>query len=152
MSTYRNQLERLAFAVHEAVLAYAAVHQYITQHGATFKSVIKKIVGRGIPLSQLLEAAEALIPIWEDVSERASNFGHEAYHLMDDDEQRYFNILTRYIAAINEAVSALVARQRILVNHPVHWTVFQAAETTYDAAARRHVAMEQELNDARPWK
>lgn len=152
MSIYQRELKSLAFTVHQGLNQYAAIHKKITEEGASFKSAVKNTFGCGISMSALLRDAESLVPVWSAIVSAASEFGRNRYHLLDDDEKKYFDFFIKYIAAINEAITALMVRQRIAADPPVDWRTLQAAAAKYDAAVNRHIFMEGDLNDLRPWK
>jgi hypothetical protein len=155
MNDYRVQIKNLAFTVNDGLTAYITIHDRIFKEAATFKSFFKNIFGRAVPMSQLLQDAERLIPIWNDITEKIASFGSEAYSSMDEDERCYFDILNRYAQAVNETVVALVERQKLLndrskggQNNPVNWSVYQEAEKTYQSAIQKYMAIGQELNNA----
>jgi hypothetical protein len=57
------ELKELALAVNAALTVYIAIHDAIFREAATFKSVLKNIPGRGVPISKLLEESERLLPL-----------------------------------------------------------------------------------------
>ena len=141
--------------MNDGLTAYITMHDRIFKEAATFKSFLKNIFGHAVPMSQLLEDAERLIPIWNGITEKIASFGSEAYSSMDEDERCYYDILNRYAQAVNETVVALVERQKMLNerskggrNNPVNWSVYQEAEKTYESAIQKYMAIGQELNDA----
>jgi hypothetical protein len=157
MNNYRDQIKNLAFTVNDGLTAYITIHDRIFEEAATFKSFLRNIFGHAVPMSQLLQDAKRLIPIWNDITEKITSFGSEACSSMDEDERCYFDVLDRYAQAVNETVVALVERQKLLndrskggQNNPVNWSVYQEAEKTYQSAIQRYMAIGQELNNASP--
>lgn len=152
MSIHQSELQALAFAVHQGINQYAAVHKKITDEGATLKSAIKNMFRRGTPMSELVRDAEVLSELWYRIFIRAQEVSNHCLFDLNDEEQRYLDALLRYIAAAQEAVAALVARQRILADPPVSWQAFQTAASNYDAALNKLVILEDGVNELRPWR
>ncbi len=88
MST-KEDVKALALAVNEALTAYVAVHDRIFRDGSTFTSVIKNLVGRGVPMSELLESAEALTSTWADLHLRLEQFRNGSYESAGQNEKTY---------------------------------------------------------------
>ena len=155
MSNCREEIKNIAYSVNDGLTAYITIHDKIFKEAATFKSFLKNIFGRAVPMSQLLQDVEILIPLWNGITEKISSFGRDANSHLDEDERYYFEILSRYAQAVNETVVALVERQRLLSerskgghDNPVNWNVYQDAEKTYQSAIQKYMAIGQELNDA----
>ena len=155
MNNCRDQIKNLAFTVNDGLTAYIKIHDKIFKEAATFRSFLKNIFGRAVPMSQLLHDAETLIPIWSGINEKIASFGRDAYSSMNEDERYYLEILNRYAQAVNEVVVALVERQKLLNdrskgghNNPANWNVYQDAERTYQSAIHKYMAIGQELNNA----
>lgn len=155
MSNCREQIKNLAYSVNDGLTIYITIHDKIFKEAATFKSFLKNIFGRAVPMSQLLQDAETVIPLWNGITEKIALFGRDANSSMDEDERYYFEILSRYAQAVNETVVALVERQRLLNerskgghDNSVSWKVYQDAERTYQSAIQKYVAIGQELNNA----
>ena len=141
--------------MNDGLTAYITIHDRISKEAATFKSILKNIFGRAVPMSQLLQDAESLIPIWNGITEKIALFSNEAYSFMNDDEKCYFDILNRYAQAVNKTVVALVARQKMLNDrskgsekNPVNLSVYQEVEKTYQIAIEKYMEIGQELNNA----
>ena len=155
MNNCRDQIKNLAFMVNDGLTAYITIHDKIFKEAATFKSFLKNIFGRAVPMSELLKDAENLIPIWHNIIENILLFGRDSYSSMNKDERRYFEILNQYAKAVSETVVALVGRQELLNdrskgghNNPVNWNVYQDAERTYQSSIQKYMAIGQELNNA----
>ena len=155
MNDYRDQIRDLASTVSEGMTVYVAIHDRILKESATFKSLLRNMFGRAVPMPQLLQDAEGLVPIWNGITEKIASFGSETYSSMDEDERFYFEILNRYAQAVNETVLALVERQKLLNddsksirNNPLKWSRIKEAERTYESAFQKYMAIGQELNDA----
>lgn len=155
MSNYREQVKDIAYLVNDGLTAYITIHDKIFKEAATLRSFIKNIFGRAVPMSQLLQDAETLIPLWDGITEKIASFGREADSSLDEDERYYFEILNRYAQAVNETVVALVERQRLLNarskgghDNPVDWNVYQDAERRYQSAIQKYMTIGQELNNA----
>jgi hypothetical protein len=158
MSTpYRDEIRELAITVGNGLSAYIAVHDRIFQDASTLKSVLKNLLGRGVPMSKLLKDAEALLPFWTSTRTRVQASRQRSHGRLSPDEQRYFDLLSRYVDALSDTVEALVDRQRLLnegskggTQNPMTWPVFQEKERAYQAAVQRYMAIGRELNDAAP--
>ena len=68
MDNYRDQIKNLAFMVNDGLTAYITVHDKIFKEAATFKSLLKNIFGRAGPMSQLLQDAEKLISMRDNIT------------------------------------------------------------------------------------
>ena len=155
MKNYRDQIKNLAFMVNDGLTAYIAIHDKIFKEAATLKSFLKNIFGLAVPMSQLLQDADTLIPIWNGIIEKIESFRHDAYPSINEEERFYFEILHRYAEAVNETVFALVERQRLLnerskgdYNNPINWNEYKDAEKKYQSAIHKYMAIGQELNNA----
>lgn len=155
MSNYREEIKNLAHLVNDGLTAYIIIHDKIFKEAATFKSFLKNIFGRAVPMSQLLQDTETLIPLLNNITEKIASFGRDVNSLIDEDERYYFEILSRYAKAVNETVNILVERQRLLnerskggPGNPVNWNVYQGVERTYQSAIKNYMAIGQELNNA----
>lgn len=155
MSNCREQIKNLAYLVSGGLTAYITIHDKIFKEAATFKSLLKNIFGHAVPMSQLLQDAESLIPLWNGITEKIILFGRDENSSMDEEERYYFDILSRYSKAVNETVIALVERQRLLNerskgghDNPVNWKLYQDAERTYKSTIQEYMAIGQELNNA----
>lgn len=151
MSDNLDDLKMVSFHVHQGVQQYAAVYQRITQEGATAKSALKNLFGRGVSMSELLSDAESLVPVWNNLHNELNEFTRNTQGGLDYNERVYVDVLRRFVDAVSEAVHALVDRQRILANPPVQWNTHQSASAKFEQALNQHVALENELNARRPW-
>lgn len=158
MSTpYHDEIRELAITVGNGLSTYIAVHDRIFQDASTLKSVLKNLLGRGVPMSKLLKEAEALLPFWTSTRARIQASHQRSHGRLSPDEQRYFDLLSRYVDALSDTVEALADRQRCLnegskggTQNPMTWQVFQEKERAYQAAVQRYMAIGGELNDAAP--
>jgi len=151
LSEHREKLGALGYSVNQGIQAYANVHGYIEKEGATAKSALKNLFGRGVSMSQLLEAAESLLPIWNDIQSNVFSFKAQTMLLLDDNEQRYLDALSEYVNRVKEAIEALVERQRLLTQSHVDWSSHQAASQKYQAAMNSFMMAEDEMNRASLW-
>lgn len=151
MSQYRNQLGALGYSVSQGIQAYAGVHKYIEQEGASAKSAFKNLFGKGVSMSQLLEAAESLVPIWAEIQNNVLSFASQTLMLLDNDEQRYLGLLNEYVKKVRLAIDALVNRQRLLAQPHVKWSSHQAASQKYQAAMADFMEAEERMNQASLW-
>lgn len=133
MSTpHRDEIRELATAVGSGLSAYIAVHDQSFQGSSTLKSVLKNIFGRGVPMSKLLQDAEALLPLWASIRTRMQAFHQRSYAVMSRDDRQYVDLLSRYVDALSATVATLVDRQRLLnegskggTKNPMTWQAFQ---------------------------
>jgi hypothetical protein len=137
--------------------SYIVVHDRIFHDASTFKSVVRNLFGRGVPMSQLLRDAEALLPFWTSMRARIEGLRQRSYDRLSPGERRYFDLLSRYVDAVSATVEALVDRQRLLsegskgsTRNPITWEAFQDKERAYQAAVQRYMSVGGELNDAAP--
>lgn len=153
----RDEIRRLALAVGEGLTAYIEVHNRIFKESATFKSMVKNLFGRGVPMAKLLEDSERLVPMWAAIQERLEAFRRMFYSSLTPDEKSYFNLLSGYAIAIMETVRALVDRQRLLYersrggrNNPMTWELFREKERQYESVVAEYMSIGRELNAAAP--
>lgn len=153
MERYKEQIKNLALEVNAGLTIYIAVHNKIFNEAATFKSFIKNLFGRGVPMSQLLQEAEKLIPAWNDIAEKVESFSRNVESSIKEDEKLYLELLVQYAEALRETVLALVERQRVLNerskggrDNPITWDVYQQLERKYQASIQQYQAIGQELN------
>ena len=154
MDNYRDQIKNLAFMVNDGLTAYITVHDKIFKEAATFKSLLKNIFGRAVPMSQLLQDAEKLITMWDNITKNIKSFRDSSYSSMGENERQYFDILNRYAKAVGETIYALVERQRLLnerskgdQDNTVSWNIYQNAERKYSSLIEKYMAIGQELNN-----
>lgn len=102
MSTNRGQIRELASSVGSGLNAYIEVHDAIFRDASTFKSLLKNLFGRGVPMSRLLDDAEGLLPFWTTMRHRLESFRQESYAALSRDERRYFDLLARYVEALGD--------------------------------------------------
>jgi hypothetical protein len=152
---HRDEIKEFALAVNDALTVYIAIHDAIFREAVTFKSLLKSILGRGVPMSKLLEESEQLLPLWDAIHQRIEEFRQSAYSSLSKDEKRYFDILSRYAEAVRQTVSALVDRQRLLnqgsvggPSNPMTWELLQQKERIYKELVGQYMAIGQELNAA----
>ena len=100
--------------MNDGLSAYITIHDKIFKEAATFKSFLQNICGRAVPMSQLLQDAEPLIPLWNGITEKIVSFGRDVNFNLDENERYYFEILSRYEQAVNETVVVLIKRQKLL--------------------------------------
>ena len=156
-ANHGSQIKELAMTVSNGLSSYIAVHDSIFQEAATFKSLLKNLFGRGVPMSKLLEDSERLLPQWEEIYRKVEVFRHSNYSSLSNDEKYYLDILSRYVAAVRKTVAALVDRQRLMAegsksrkNNPMTLQAYQRKEDAYECAAQEYKAIGEELNAAAP--
>lgn len=153
MKSYKEQIENIAIEVNAGLTIYIAVHNKIFNEAATFRSFIKNLFSRGVPMSQLLQDVEKLIPVWNGIVEKVKSFSCNVNSSIKEDEKLYLELLARYTEALRETVSALVERQRVLNerskggrDNPITWDVYQQSERKYQDSIQQYQAIGQELN------
>ena len=151
---HRDEIKDLAMTVNDGLTVYIAIHNAIFRDAATFKSFMKNLFGWGVPMSKLLEDSEGLLPLWETIHQKMEVFRQSAYSSLSKDEKHYFDILSRYVAAVRKTVAALVDRQRLMNQRSkggtMTWEAFQQKEMAYQMAVQEYTAIGQELNAATP--
>jgi hypothetical protein len=152
---HKEQIRQLALTVGRGSTAYVEVHDAIFREAASFKSVVKNLFGRGVPMSRLLADSEQLLPLWSRIQGDMEAFRHASYSSLGEDERTHFNLLSCYANAVTKTVTVLVDRQRLLnegsrggANNPMTWKAFQEKESLYKAAVAEYVAVGQELDEA----
>jgi len=150
----RDEIKDLAMTVNGGLTVYIAIHNAIFRDAATFKSFLKNLFGWGVPMSKLLEDSEGLLPLWDTIHQKMEVFRQSANSSLSKDERYYFDILSRYVAAVRKTVAALVDRQRLMneksKGNPVTWEAFQQKEMAYQMAVQEYMAIGQELNAGAP--
>ena len=143
--------------MNNALSAYIAVHDAIFREAATFKSFLKNLLGRGVPMSKLLEESEGLVPLWDGIHQKIVAFHRSSYPLLSEDERSYFDILSRYVDAVCDTVRALVDRQRLLSQggiggprSPMTMEALQQKQRSYEHFIRRYIEVGDELTAAGP--
>lgn len=152
----QERIKDLAMTVNEGLNVYIDVHNAIFEEAATFKSLLKNLSGSGAPMSKLLEDSEALVPLWDHISKRVEVFESTEYRFLSPDERDFFDILSRYVSALRQTVTALVDRQRLMNagakggrENPMTWKAYQEKEALYQQAIKDYMAIGEELNSVR---
>lgn len=110
----REELRQLAVLVGSALSTYIEIHDWIFQEGATFKSVVKNLFGKGVPMSRFLDESKRLLRTWSSIQDRLNEFRSASYQALSRRERAYFDLLSRYVAALLRTMQALVDRQQLL--------------------------------------
>ena len=154
---HREHIRQLALSVGRGLKAYIDVHDTIFEQASTFKSLIKNLFGRGVPMAALLADSEALVPVWVEIRTEVAEFRRSAGPTLTPDERRYLDILERYMDALERTVAALIERQRLLAegsksrrNSPMTWETFQEAQRRYQEAINEYKVVGLDLNNAAP--
>ena len=154
---YRDQIKDLVLTVNGGLTIYIAIHNAIFRESASFKSFLKNLFGRGVPMSKLLADSEKLLPLWEEIRQKMEDFRRSAYSSLSEDERYYFDVLSRYVDAVRKTVATLVDRQRLMnegskggPNNPMTWEACQQKETIYQMAVHEYTTIGEELNAAAP--
>src|SRR5207245_87952 len=100
--SHRAEIQELAMNVGQGLTAYVAVHDAIFRNAATLKSLVKNLVGRGVPISKLVADAEALLPFWVTMQDRLEGFREASYTGLSENERQYFDLLARYVDALGK--------------------------------------------------
>ena len=151
------QIRALALTVGDGLGAYIAIHNGIFEDSGTLKSALKNTVGVGVPMAQLLEDAESLVPLWNRIADEVGAFRASHYWSLPRDEAYYFDVLERYVAALRKTVMALVERQLLLnegskggPNNPMTRAAFRRTAAAYEQTVEQYLAIGLELNEAAP--
>ncbi len=151
----KEQIKELAMAVDGGLTVYIAVHNAIFRESATFKSFVKNLFGRGVPMSKLLEDSERLLPLWEAIHEKTEFFQRSTYSSLTKDEKYYFDLLSQYVDSVRGTVAALVDRQRLMnegskggPNNPMTRELLKEKEKVYEMAVQKYLTIGRELNAA----
>jgi hypothetical protein len=148
-----QELRQLAVRVGEVLNSYIKVHNRIHGEASTFRSVIKNILGRGVPMADLLADAERLVPEIESVRAELSSLGSPSAKSWSAESRHYLRLLKEYAEALHGTIEALVRRQQLLAKgaqggrgNPMTWPAFQDADREYDRAIARYKAVGLDLN------
>lgn len=154
MSKYKEQIKNLAWDINDGLSEYIDIHDRIIKEAASFKSFLKNIFSRPVPMSQLLKEAESLMPMWGIILKKISKFYDESYSLIDENEKHYFDILYKYAKSLNQTVVVLVERQILLSersrggkNNSVNWKAYQEAENKYESTIQKYKELGEDLNN-----
>jgi len=157
LMSQRERLRELALTVNQGLTAYIAVHNEVFEEAATVKSLFKNLSGSGVPMSKLLEDSEALVPLWDGISEELEDFKSTYYLVLSEDESGFFDVLSRYVEALQKTVIALVERQRLMNegakggrNNPMTWGAYQEIEALYRQSVDGYMTIGEALNEIRP--
>jgi hypothetical protein len=154
---HRQSLRLLSQSVGRALSAYIEVHDRIFHQASTLRSVFKNILGKGVPMADLLVDAERLIPRLAALQADLSGYRSGAARELEPSSLRYLDLLEKYAGALRETVDALVRRQQLLAEgarggrgNPMTWQAFQEAEREYEGAIGRYKIVGFDLNNAAP--
>lgn len=149
---HKDQIKDLAVMVNEGLTIYITLHNKILKESGTFRSFLRNLFGCGTPMSSFLEESENLMFIWGGIHYKVEEYRLSAYSLLLKDEKRYFDILSRYVAALRRTVTALVDRQRLinggikeLRNNPMTWKAQKQKESVYRTAIEEYSAIGKEI-------
>lgn len=153
----RDEIRQPALVIGQGLTQYIEIHDKIFQNAATFKSVVKNLFGRGVPMSRLLQESERLVPMWAAINEQLELFRRTPYSVLTPEERSYCELLLSYASALTVTVRALVDRQRLLnegsvggQNNPMTWELFREKERVYESAVAEYQMIGRDLNAAAP--
>ena len=96
------------------------------------------------------------MPLWNCISEELQDFKSSDYLLLSQEERDFFDVLSRYVEALQKTVTALVDRQRLMNegarggrNNPMTWTAYQEKEALYQQAVNEYMTIGEKLNEVR---
>lgn len=154
-TNHQQEIKELAWAINDALTSYINVHNLIFNEAATFKSFLKNLFGRGVPMSDLLKESEQLLPLWNSIHEEIADFHRSTYSSLSEGERTYFDILLRYAEAVRETVIALVNRQRLWnvgskggPANPMTWNAYTKSHNIYEQSIELYMKIGLELNAA----
>ena len=107
-------------------------------------------------MARLLAESERLLPLWDDVYDQTVTLRQSSYSSFSGEEQRLFDLLSRYVDAVRFTVMALVDRQRLMDQGAKsaswvtwkNWKALQQKEMIYKKAIEHYMAIGGELNAA----
>ena len=143
--------------VGDGLSVYIAVHDAIFRDAASLTSLFKNLLGRGVPMGELLERAESLVPMWDRIGAKVETFRIDYGSYLSDEEEAYFDILARYVNALRKTVAALVARQELAFEgsnggpkNPMTWAAYKNLDADYETAVEAYSAIGRELSASAP--
>ncbi|MEI7982287.1 MAG: hypothetical protein WCI71_11590 [Bacteroidota bacterium] len=74
MKKNKDQIKEIAYLVNEGLQNYIYVHNLIFKEAATLKSFLKNLFGKGVPMSELKNESNKLLPIWDSILENIETF------------------------------------------------------------------------------
>ena len=153
---HRDLIVNLEIFVNDALGAYIEIHNVIFRDAYTHWSFLKNVFGRGVPMARLLAESERLLPLWDDVYDQTVTLRQSSYSSFSGEEQRLFDLLSRYVDAVRFTVMGLVDRQRLMDQgaKSASWVTWknckalQQKEMIYKKAIEHYMAIGGELNAA----
>src|SRR5688500_8349429 len=145
MNAERAVLE-CGLAANDALTAYVAIHDRIFTEQATFRSVLRNLLGRGTSFEELLEDANAAHQLWIGVNESANVTRDNYGALVSPDEAQFLDALVEYAEALLAVTAILVERQQLLLKRKhrpkdVSWETFAEVQHRYDAAVTKYMEL-----------
>jgi hypothetical protein len=152
--TEKEKIKELAIEVNEFLSLYIKIHDEIHREAESFFSVIKNILGLGVPMSKLLKDAKSLIPKCESVKGRMDSFKLNSYSKLSNDEKFYFDMLLNYHNALEKTVNCLVQKQILMEmksNNPLNkisFKEFKMKDKEYKYLINEYLAFGSQLNNS----
>lgn len=155
MKENKAQIIELAWIVHDGLNNYIQVHNKIYKNSATFFSLMKDLFGFVVPMSDLLLWSEALIPEWESIQLKLENFKSVSYTNLSQDEQKYIDLLSQFVNALQLTVISLVERQRLMergsrsfMKNRISWRDFKEKDNAYKNSIIAYTVIGYHLNES----
>ena len=144
-------LRELSVMVNNGLTTYITVHNKIHKEAETFWSSIKNLLGFGIPLVDLLNLAESLLPLWNVILRELNAFKLSSYSDLSGDEKKYFDTLLQFTEALQRTAQCLVDRQKNMVDGSneagsMSWKSHQEKRTDYKNSIEDYLLIGLELN------
>lgn len=114
------ELIDLAKMVNLGLTNYIKVSNLIFKESATFRSLIKNILGKRVSCEQLLIYSENLLPEWNNIFEVLEEYKTEKYLNLSKTEIEFFNTLYSYSESLKETINLLIKRQIFLYQKSIN--------------------------------
>jgi hypothetical protein len=148
-----EKLRITALLVASKLREYVALHDRIYRQSATFSSVLKNLFGVRVPFEQFASESAQMAASWRSALQRIQGVRDDVYDDLTAEEQRYFNCLQAYAAAVANTVEILSENQAAMYQASLgakRSTLSQEdvlrQQQRYEAAISRYCQLGDQLN------
>jgi hypothetical protein len=106
-----EKLRVTALLVGSKLRDYVALHNRICRRSETFSSFLKNLFGVRIPFEQFAVESAQMAASWRSTLQGIEGIRNDIYDGLTAEEQRYFDCLQAYAAAVAETVEILSENQ-----------------------------------------
>lgn len=149
----RDQLRLTALLINSKLTTYIELHNKLLNQQATIWSFVRNLLGFRVPFGDLYNEVADLDRSWHKLLEGVFSLSEKLANRLTQDEKDYLDCLTRYTAAVTEAVAILSKNQARLFEASKSLkrstlTMAEVKEMTkrYETAVARYAEVGAELN------